>query len=320
MTNYILNFDSQEATLERVGGKGTNLAELTRAGFNVPPGYLITTQAYCAFVAANRFGDELLALARAVDTNDPVALEQTAEKIRALFTHSPMPPTIGDQIRAAYSSLATRDSSLFVAVRSSATAEDLPGLSFAGQQETYLNIIGAEAVNDAVKKCWSSLWTARAIGYRARNHIAPDNVALAVVVQQMIASKVSGVLFTANPLTGHRGEIVIDASFGLGEAIVAGQVEPDHFVVNATTWEITTCDLGDKAIAILPRAEGGTQTIAQSRADTPTLPDAQIIALAKLAKRIAEHFGAPQDIEWAWANQRFYLLQTRPITALPKNV
>ena len=317
MTNYILSFDSPSATLEQVGGKGANLAELTRAGFNVPTGFLITTEAYRAFVAANRFGDELLRLARAVVADDPASLEQTAEKIRALFANAPMPPDMAEEIKAAYWSRITHHSSPAVAVRSSATAEDLPGLSFAGQQETYLNIIGADAVNDAVKKCWSSLWTARAIGHRARNRIAPDDVALAVVVQQLIASEISGVAFTANPLTGQRGEIVIEASFGLGEAIVSGQVEPDHFVVNASTWQITARDLGEKAIAILPRAEGGTQTIEQVRANTPSLPDEQIIALAKLSKQVADHYGAPQDIEWAWANRQFYLLQARPITTLP---
>lgn len=316
MTNCILPFSSQDAGLDRVGGKGANLAELTRAGFNVPPGYLITTEAYRAFVAANCFGDELLRLARAVVADDPVSLEQTAEKIRALFANASMPTEIAAEIQSAYALLSTDHSPLAVAVRSSATAEDLPGLSFAGQQETYLNIIGAEELCEAVKKCWGSLWTARAIGYRARNNIAPDDIALAVVVQQMIASEVSGVLFTANPLTGHRGEIVIDASFGLGEAIVSGQVEPDHFVVNATTWQITTRDLGEKSIAILPCAEGGTQTIEQSRADVQALPDEQIIALAKLSKRVADHYGAPQDIEWAWANRQLYLLQARPITSL----
>lgn len=316
MINYILPFDSTEATLENVGGKGANLAMLTCAGFNVPPGFLISTEAYRAFVAANHFGDELLALARAVDANDPVSLEQTAETIRALFANAPMPPEIAEEIKTAYSSLTTDHRPLSVAVRSSATAEDLPGLSFAGQQETYLNIIGADAVCAAVKECWGSLWTARAIGYRARNNIAPDDIALAVVVQQMIASEVSGVLFTANPLTGHRGEIVIDASFGLGEAIVSGQVDPDHFVVNAVTWEIITRDLGEKSIAILPRAEGGTQTIAQARANMQTLPDEEIIALAKLSEQVADHYGAPQDIEWAWAHRQMYLLQARPITSL----
>ncbi len=222
----ILPFDSENATLAAAGGKGANLAELTRAGFDVPPGYLITTDAYRAFVEENGIRDELLRLAHTVVPDDLVALEQASDALRALFTQAPIPPGIAAEIRSAYAALGAPA----VAVRSSATAEDLPGVSFAGQQETYLNIVGAEAVCEAVKKCWGSLWTARAIGYRARQQIPPDDLALAVVVQQMIASEASGVLFTANPVTGNRCEIILDASFGLGEAIVSGEVEPDHFV------------------------------------------------------------------------------------------
>src|SRR5262249_1262008 len=157
----------------------------------------------------------------------PDALERASESIHKLFDKK-TPPEIVSAVKAAYSALASDESAnLPVAVRSSATAEDLPGLSFAGQQDTYLNIVGPDALIEAVKSCWASLWTARAIGYRARSGIAPDDVSLAVVVQAMIPSEVSGIAFTANPLTGHRGEIAIDASFGLGEAIVSGQVEPD---------------------------------------------------------------------------------------------
>jgi pyruvate,water dikinase len=313
-----------------------SLARLLQAGMPVPGGFHITTAAYRAFVAANDLQPRILKVLAGLDAANPAALETASQQIRALFTAAPIPPEIADAIIAAYHVL--NQQSAFnnhksvagepffgslerpakpVAVRSSATAEDLPDLSFAGQQETYLNVIGASALLEAVVACWSSLWTARAIGYRARNRIAPDDVALAVVVQQLIASEISGVAFTANPLTGQRGEIVIEASFGLGEAIVSGQVEPDHFVVNVSTWQITARDLGEKAIAILPRAEGGTQTIEQARANTPSLPDEQIIALAKLSKRVADHYDAPQDIEWAWANRQFYLLQARRITTLP---
>jgi len=210
-----------------------------------------------------------------------------------------------------------------VAVRSSATAEDLPGLAFAGQQDTYLNLVGEEALLGAVKKCWSSLWTARAMAYRARNHIPSDEVALAVVVQKMIASESSGVLFTANPVTGRRGEIVIDASFGLGEAIVSGQVDPDHYVVDPHTWHIVEHKLGAKQMAVLPRADGGTEQVTRDDSQQQALPDTQIIELGQTAQRVAEHFGSPQDIEWAWADDQLHLLQSRPITSLyplPENV
>jgi pyruvate,water dikinase len=315
----ILTFDDRAATLATVGGKGANLAELTRAGFTVPPGFLVTTDAYRAFVTANGINDEVPARARRVAPDDPPALEHAAAEIQALFAGGRMPEEIGAAIDAAYATLAGSDPArLPVAVRSSATAEDLPGLSFAGQQETYLNIIGAAAVRRAVQQCWASLWTARALGYRARNGIAPDEVALAVVVQQMIPSVASGVLFTANPLTGRRDELVIDASFGLGEAVVSGQVEPDHYTVDGRAGRITGRKLGAKALTIVPAPDGGTttRTHAGTNAQQQALPDAQILALAHLAQQVAAHYGAPQDIEWAWANDQLYLLQARPITSL----
>jgi rifampicin phosphotransferase len=241
-------------------------------------------------------------------------LEKVSAEIRSLFEKGAIPDAIEAQIASAYIELGGKTDA--VAVRSSATAEDLPGLTFAGQQDTYLNVMGVEAVLKAIKSCWGSLWTARAIAYRERNHIAADNVALAVVVQKQIASEVSGVLFTANPLTGRRDEIVMDASFGLGEAIVSGQVEPDHYVVHSQDWRITERKLGKKAIAIIPNAEGGTKTVAKDMSSTQVLEDRQILELGQMAQRVAEHFGAPQDIEWAWAEGQFYLLQARPITSL----
>jgi len=335
MPPLTLPFSSLAASLAPAGGKGLNLSALARAGFaeHVPPGFIVTTEAYRAFVAANGFQERLLARARSVAPDDPVALDSVSAEIAALFARGLIPTEIAEAIISAFREMpvgagpapalsgqpqAGQPPGLPqpVAVRSSATAEDLPGLSFAGQQETYLNVVGAEAMLEAVRKCWASLWTARAIGYRARNRIPPDEVALAVVVQQMIASEASGVLFTANPLTGHRGEMVIDASFGLGEAIVSGQVEPDHYVVDAREWRITTRKLGAKALAIVPRAQGGTDHVQRDAAAQQALPDEQIIALAQLAKRVADHFGSPQDIEWAWANGLLYLLQARPITSL----
>jgi len=312
MPNTILPFTSADSTLALAGGKGMNLASLARAGFPVPPGFIITTDAYRAYVAANQIQDRLLAHVKTLAPDDPVALDAASGEIAALFEKGRVPDEIASAIASAYRDLASPP----VAVRSSATAEDLPGLSFAGQQDTYLNIISGEAVLDAVKKCWASLWTARAIGYRARNHLPPDEVTLAVIVQQMIASESSGVLFTANPLTGRRAEMVIDASFGLGEAIVSGQVEPDHYVIDSSTWTITDRKLGAKGLAILPRAGGGTDHVQRQAASQQALPDAQIIELTRLAGRVAEHFGSPQDIEWAWANGQLYLLQSRPITSL----
>ncbi len=313
----ILPLDSTEATLARAGGKGANLAELARAGFEVPPGFIVTTDAYRAFVSANRIGERLLALAREVSPDDPAALEATSQAIRALFGDGALPAEIAESIRATYEQLPSSDGGHQpVAVRSSATAEDLPGLSFAGQQDTYLNVVGPDALIEAVKSCWGSLWTARAIGYRARNGISPDDVALAVVVQAMIPSEMSGIAFTANPLTGHRGETVIDASFGLGEAIVSGQVEPDHYVVSQREMRIVSRKLGAKSLAILPRSKGGTEFVSRDGGQRQALPDEQIIELARTATQVADHFGSPQDIEWAWAGERLVILQSRPITSL----
>jgi len=282
------------------------------AGFPVPPGFFITTAAYCAFVEANQIAPCLFALVERVTPDDPAALENISMDIRALFAQGTIPDEIARDIASAYRSLA----SAAVAVRSSATAEDLPELSFAGQQETYLNVIGQAQVLDAVKKCWGSLWTARAIGYRTRNSISSADVALAVVVQKMIASEVSGVLFTVNPVTGVRDEIVIEASWGLGEAVVSGQVDPDNFVVDTCAWRITERIIGSKSLAIIPREGGGTVQVARDATQRQALPDAQIVELARLAQRVAEHFGLPQDVEWAWANQQFYILQSRPVTTL----
>jgi pyruvate,water dikinase len=205
-----------------------------------------------------------------------------------------------------------------VAVRSSATAEDLPYASFAGQQDTYLNVVGVDALIDAVRRCWASLWTDRAVSYRASNGIDPRAVRLAVAVQEMVEATVAGVLFTANPLTGRRRQAVIDASPGLGEAIVSGAVNPDHFVVDTATGEIVERRLGDKRVAVRAAAGGGTQRVELAeRPDEASLSEAQIRALVALGARVEDHHEAPQDTEWAIdADERIWLLQARPITTL----
>ncbi len=321
MNEYILDFSIQEATLARAGGKGANLVALARAGFEVPPGFIVTTDAYRAFVQANLLSSRILALAGNAKTGDLSAIENASAEIRALFQEGIVPEDVAADIALAYRGLDHQSSDdptaeSPVAVRSSATAEDLPGLAFAGQQDTYLYVVGAPSVLEAVKKCWGSLWTARAMTYRARNNIPPEGIALAVVVQTMVPAESSGVLFTANPVTGRRDEMVIDASFGLGEAIVAGQADPDRYVVNGGTWEIAERTLGAKAVAVVPRRDQGTESVRADRSREQALPDAQILELAKTARRVADHFGAPQDIEWAWAHGRLYLLQSRPITSL----
>jgi len=308
----LLPLDAGQATLENVGGKGLNLSRLLRAGFPVPPGFIVSTAAYDAFVRANRLVEMILNVVQATPTDDPGALEAASRTIRTRFSSNPLPASLIDALNAAYVDLGQP----LVAVRSSATAEDLPGLSFAGQQDTFLNVVGVEALQRTVIDCWSSLWTARAIGYRARSGIDQENVSLAVIVQEMVPSETSGVLFTANPLTGKRTETVIDATFGLGEALVSGQVEPDHYVVDAFGDRILSRALGRKATVIRGQEGGGTVALQQDAADRQALPDAQILELAQLGRRVAGLFGAPQDIEWASVDGRLYLLQSRPITTL----
>ena len=311
--------DLRHADRRRAGGKAVNLGELLAAGQPVPPGSCILTSAYEAFVAGNDLHSEIQHQTTTLDPADPDALEAASAAIRARFEAGPIPPEVAADIHEAYQALSldSPGSTPAVAVRSSATAEDLPGLSFAGQQDTYLNVVGEAALLQAVKHCWASLWTARAIGYRARNNISPDDLALAVVVQRMVAAQASGVLFTANPVSGRRDEMVIDASFGLGEAVVQGIVDPDHYVVDSRTWTISGRKLGAKALAILAQSEGGTAEVRQEQAAAQqALPDAQIIALCQTAARIAGHFGSPQDIEWAWAEDKLFILQSRPITSL----
>ncbi|MEZ4682238.1 MAG: PEP/pyruvate-binding domain-containing protein [Caldilineaceae bacterium] len=308
----VLPLDHNDVTLAMVGGKGMNLTKLARAGFSVPGGFLVTTAAYTAFVAANRLVTTIETALTDTDLQDPAALERASTQIRQAFVAGEIPVALRTDIAQAYQALDCPP----VAVRSSATAEDLPDMSFAGQQDTYLNIVGEAALLDAVKECWGSLWTARAIGYRQRNRIAHSDVALSVVVQAMVQSEVSGVLFTANPLTGNRHETVIDATLGLGEALVSGLVEPDHYIVETTTGQIRKKTLGDKATVIQGQSGGGTVTVTGSQAERQALPDEEIRALTKLGKRVADFYDFPQDIEWAWAKGELYLLQARPITSL----
>ena len=309
---YILPFASPEISLETAGGKGANLARLTRAGFQVPRGFIISTDAYRLFVEANRWLPMIESAVENISPEDATALERTSAQIRAAFSLGVMSADVEAAIREAYAEF----NQVPVAVRSSATAEDLPDLSFAGQQDTYLNVIGEAEVLKAVISCWSSLWTARAIGYRLRNHIPQDQVALAVVVQEMIPSDTSGVLFTANPLSGLRSETVIDATFGLGEALVSGQVEPDHYVVDTITNTIRSKTLGAKAVSTRSRSGGGVETSQEDMSAQQALSDGQIVQLAGLGQSIQREYHFPQDIEWAFAEGKPYILQSRAITSL----
>jgi phosphoenolpyruvate synthase/pyruvate phosphate dikinase len=306
--------DIDRAALPIAGGKAANLGELIRAGLPVPGGFCLTTAAY-ELVAGGAGLDRILDDLAETPPGDPARLAELAAAARARLLEAPVPEDLVQAITGAYRTLGN-GAPVPVAVRSSATAEDLPGASFAGQQETYLNVVGGEAVLDAVRRCWASLWTDRAVSYRAKEGIDPRSVRLAVAVQRMVEATVAGVLFTANPLTGRRRQAVIDASPGLGEAVVSGAVNPDHFVVNTATGEIVERRPGDKRVAVRSAAGGGTQRVELAGGEA-SLEDAQIRALATLGARVEAHYGTPQDTEWAIdGDGRIWLLQARPITTL----
>ncbi len=298
------------------GGKGAALGELVRQGFPVPPGFIITTGAYLSFLAETRVGAALEGLLRADSAGGPdigtAEGESRGAAIRALFVGTEVPGQLRQEIGAAYAELGGGA----VAVRSSATAEDLPGAAFAGQQDTYLNVLGEDAVVQAVADCWASLWTDRAVAYRQRQGIDPRGLAIAVVVQRMVPADTAGVMFTANPVTGERGEIVVDASPGLGEAVVAGRVTPEHYVLDRTGKALSFAP-GGREVVISAAEGGGTQENPGAPGTGPELAADQLAELARLGQRAQQHFGRPQDIEWAVSGGVLYVLQSRPMTALP---
>lgn len=315
---YINNFDDVgRGDAAVAGGKGVGLGGLSQGGLPVPPGFVLNTAAYADYVTANHLEAGIHELAVLSQHAAPQDYEDASKRIRALFTGGTMPAAIAAELGAAYGSLGSRD--LAVAVRSSATAEDLASASFAGQQDTYLNVRGAEALAAAVTDCWASLWTARAIAYRAREGIGPDAVRLAVVVQRMVEAEAAGVMFTANPANGRRDQTVISAAWGLGESVVSGSVTTDDVVVEAGTGRVLSRRTADKEVMTV-YADRGTleQPVPAVRRRQPVLDDRAAAELAGCGTRIAEHFGTPQDIEWARAGGEFFILQSRPITALPE--
>jgi hypothetical protein len=291
---------------------------MATAGFAVPGGFLVTTDAYRQFVSENDLQSRILELARPQLKDGSMSFQEASENIRQLFTEVELSQELVAAITETYGALPDDDPAL--AVRSSANAEDLPDLSFAGQQETFLNVRGADAVVKAVKDCWSSLWTAQAITYRHQNGIDQGSVAMAVVAQIMIPSEVSGILFTANPATGERSELIVEASFGLGEAVVGGYVTPDSYVVDRETLGAKETTIGPKEQQIVSDGEHGTRTekVAEDERQRSSLAEEALKELCATAIEIeALYDGLPQDIEWALSDGKLWLLQSRPITNLP---
>jgi pyruvate,water dikinase len=321
MKLFTFPLSDSRATLENVGGKGMSLAKMIRAGFPVPDGFHITTDAYRAFVDVNNLQTKILSALKDADSSLPASLDTASASIIRFFAESQIPSDIASAITDAYTDLNRKsqiENRKSVAVRSSATAEDLPEASFAGQQETFLNVRGEEELLEAVKKCWASLWTARAIAYRIKNNIDQSTVALAVVMQEMVDAEAAGILFTANPINGRRDEMVINAAWGLGEAIVGGLVSPDTIVAEKATGKVKQYDVAEKTV-ITVRTEKGTREdpLDDARRRSKVLNEADIVELVNIARRIESYYGKPQDIEWCHASGRFFIVQSRPITALP---
>ncbi|NLP12654.1 pyruvate, phosphate dikinase, partial [bacterium] len=317
MNSFIVPLNVSQASISEVGGKGINLSRLIRAGFPVPPGFVITTAAYHAFVDSNDLNAAIFAL-----VDDRIqSVEEISAAIRLRFEQANIPDNLSSAIVSAYIQhfpTLANEAPVPVVARSSATAEDLLGASFAGQHESFLNVCGEQELLRAVQRCWSSLWTARALDYRSRKNIVPGSLGMAVVVQAMVPAQAAGVLFTVSPLSMSRDEMVIEAVWGLGESIVSGLTTPDHVIINRVTGAIKQIMVGDKAVMTAPVGSGTAERDVEARLrHTPVLSTSQVAELATLGEAVEAHFGTPQDIEWCAANGNFYIVQSRPITTLP---
>ncbi len=315
----VLGFgDLRRADVDRVGGKGANLGELTAAGLPVPRGFVITAEAYAAFCDGGDLRSRIAARIAGVDVEDTAELDGAAAEIRSMIETEPMPGRLEDAISEAYASLRADGPLPAVAVRSSATAEDTASASFAGMNETLLNVRGTESVLDAVRKCWGSLFGARTIFYRAKKGFAQAEMDIAVVIQQQIESTRAGVMFTIDPATGATDHLVIEAAFGLGESVVSGSVSPDRFVVGKESLGIERREIRLKELEIVASGDAGTLTRAlpPERAEEPVLSDEEARRIAELGGRIEAHYGSPQDTEWAIDDAgEIWILQARPVTS-----
>jgi pyruvate,water dikinase len=309
-----------------VGGKNASLGEMINAGMPVPPGFAVTAYAYEKFINQTRIAKKIYAIINetVTDPNDPKQYDTASKKIRELIKKTPMPPKIANSIKAAYKELNKRFSlkDAFVAVRSSATAEDLPDASFAGQQETYLDVKGSDELLEKVVKCWSSLFTPRAIFYRNEKGFAHEKVFISVGVQKMVNSRAAGVMFTINPVTGKADEIVIEGNYGLGETVVSGAVNPDDFVVDKNTLKIEERRIARKTVQYIRDPNAGktvNMDVPTEKQKEPCVSDEEIIELAKLAQLIEAHYKKAMDIEWAIDKdlsfpKNIFVVQARPET------
>lgn len=324
-TTYTWAFDAgAEPIHAQLGGKCGSLVSMTNAGMPVPPGFAITTAAYQRFISEAGIAAEIEQLLGGLDPEDIREVDRISGRIREHIMSFEMPADIHDATHDAYYALMDRcgGGDVPVAVRSSATAEDLPDASFAGQQDTYLWLTGAAAVKEHVRKCWASLYTSRAIIYRLKNGISDEGLGMAVAVQKMVNASRSGVAITMDPTNGDRSKITIDASYGVGEMVVSGQVTPDNIMLDKVTLQVVGEHIGDKHAELVPDPETHSlveRHVEPERAAVRCLSDAELKAVALMAKRCEKHYQCPQDIEWALDadlpdGQNLLLLQSRPET------
>jgi pyruvate,water dikinase len=302
----------------RVGGKGGSLGELQRAGLPVPPGFVVTTSAFEQSLDAIERAAPVRTAVATLHAQDLPAIQAISGTLRHRVTQAELPPELVEEITAAHATLCGDDPTQPVAVRSSATTEDASDASFAGLQDTYLWVRGAGQLLQMIRSCWASLYSVESISYRRQRQFPEENVAMAVVVQRMVDARSAGVMFTRSPVTGDRSVITIEGSWGLGSAVVGGEVTPDRWVVGKITGEISTRDISDKAIQHLPHSAGGIEAVAvgDEQRRKPCMSDAELLSLREIARKVERHYGRAQDIEWAVDRARgeIFLLQSRPET------
>jgi pyruvate,water dikinase len=300
-----------------VGGKGGSLGELTRAKIAVPPGFVITTHVFEKFVEKLDPEESLRSRVQSLSCHDLEEIRSLCESVREQFETAPLPQEVSADIVTAHAVLCDSDPGFRVAVRSSATTEDSEEASFAGLQDTYLWVRGVDSILKHMRLCWASLYSAPSISYRRKNGMPEDGVAIAVVIQRMVDARSAGVMFTRSPITGDRSVITVEATWGLGSALVSGEVTPDRFVIGKITEQITTREISDKCIQHVPAENGGTKEVhtPQELRRAPSISDSELQTLAKIGREVERHYGKPQDIEWAIdRNGEIFLLQSRPET------
>lgn len=323
MSRFVQHFDDGvEPKLEHLGGKGASLVTMTEAGMPVPPGFVVNTVSFDAFIDESGIAEDIHELLAGIDPEDVKHVDEVSQRIREELESRPVPHRVSAEVNAALAKLAQLFGGKLVpvAVRSSATAEDLPDASFAGQQDTYLWVNGEDSIKDHIRRCWASLYTSRAIIYRLKNDIPNEGLSMAVVVQKMVNSRVSGVAMTLDPATGDRSKITVDASWGVGEMVVSGTVTPDNIQLDKVTLMTVHETIGDKHAELVP--QGNTlveREVEPARREVRCLTEDELVAVANMAKAAEKHYKCPQDIEWALdadlpAGEDLLLLQSRPET------